>query len=175
MELNALLYNGLSVTLKRVHYRDPFWTFVVSYIYIYICVCVCVCVCVVGAVWLGVRVPIRARHFLSLNFDTFITVQDSKMNAVARTQLTFQMLTLLQLGSIFGPSYIYIYIYIHIYIYDLHLNIYIYIYMNDINNVNYKLDFISYADDTTLTSPLCSFTHGANNDVSHVWPRINSE
>ena len=47
---------------------------------------------------LGVRVPLRSRHFLSKIFDTFARtpVRVSKMNAVARAQLTFQMLTLLQ-------------------------------------------------------------------------------
>ena len=46
---------------------------------------------------------------------------------------------------------------------------------NDIHTVSNKLNFILYADDTTLTSPLCSFTHGAQNDVSHVSLQINSE
>ena len=50
-----------------------------------------------------------------------------------------------------------------------------YIYMNDIHTVSDKLNFILYADDTTLTSPLCSFTHGAHNDVSHISSQINSE
>ena len=35
------------------------------------------------------------------------------------------------------------------------------IYVNDIHTVSNKLNFILYADDTTLTSPLCSLTHGA--------------
>ena len=37
------------------------------------------------------------------------------------------------------------------------------------------MNFILYADDTTLTSPLCSFTQGAHNDVSHISLQINSE
>ena len=49
------------------------------------------------------------------------------------------------------------------------------IYVNDIHTVSNKLNFILYADDTTLTSPLCSFTHDAQNDVSHVSSQINSE
>ena len=49
------------------------------------------------------------------------------------------------------------------------------IYMNDIHTVSDKLNFILYADDTTLTSPLCSFTHGTHNDVSHISSQINSE
>ena len=49
------------------------------------------------------------------------------------------------------------------------------IYVNDIPTVSKKLKFILYADDTTLTSPLCSFTHGAENDVCNVSSRINSE
>ena len=47
--------------------------------------------------------------------------------------------------------------------------------MNDIHTVRKKLNFILHADDATLTSPLCSFTHGAENDVCHVSSRINSE
>ena len=43
------------------------------------------------------------------------------------------------------------------------------------HTVSNELNFILYADDTTLTSPLCSFTHGAQNDVSHVSSQINSE
>ena len=38
-----------------------------------------------------------------------------------------------------------------------------------------KLNFILYADDTTLTSPFWSFTHDAENDVCHVSSRINCE
>ena len=49
------------------------------------------------------------------------------------------------------------------------------IYVNDIHTVSNKMNSILYADDTTLTSPLCSFTHGAQNDVSHVSSQINSE
>ena len=49
------------------------------------------------------------------------------------------------------------------------------IYVNDIHTVSKKLNFILYADDTTLTSPLCSFTHGAENDACNVSSRINSE
>ena len=49
------------------------------------------------------------------------------------------------------------------------------IYVNDIHTVSNKVNFILYADDTTLTSPLCSFTRGAQNDVSHVSSQINSE
>ena len=47
--------------------------------------------------------------------------------------------------------------------------------MNDIHTISDKLNFIFYVDDTTLTSPLCSFTHGAHNDVSHISSQINSE
>ena len=47
--------------------------------------------------------------------------------------------------------------------------------MKDIHPVSDKLNFILYADDTTLTSPLCSFTHRAHNDVSHISLQINSE
>ena len=42
------------------------------------------------------------------------------------------------------------------------------IYMNDVHKVSAGLEFILYADDTTITSPLCSFTHGGNDDIGVV-------
>ena len=56
---------------------------------------------------LGVWVRWGSRHFLSQNFDTFTTtsVRVSKMNVVARAQLTFQMLTLLKNISWLGLTY----------------------------------------------------------------------
>ena len=47
--------------------------------------------------------------------------------------------------------------------------------MNDIHKVIANLKFILYADDTTITSPLCSFTHGGNDDISLVEALINLE
>ena len=49
------------------------------------------------------------------------------------------------------------------------------IYMNDIHTVSKNLNFIHYADDTTLTSPLCSFTYGGYHDINRVSTLINSE
>ena len=49
------------------------------------------------------------------------------------------------------------------------------IYMNDINTVSNNLNFILYADDTTLTSPLCSFTYGGYHDINRVSTLINSD
>ena len=49
------------------------------------------------------------------------------------------------------------------------------IYMNDIHTVSDNLNFILYADDTTLTSPLCSFTYGGHHDINRVSTLINSE
>ena len=49
------------------------------------------------------------------------------------------------------------------------------IYMNDIHIVSNNLNFILYADDTTLTSPLCSFTYGGYHDINRVSTLINSE
>ena len=49
------------------------------------------------------------------------------------------------------------------------------IYMNDIHTVSTNLNFILYADDTTLTSPLCSFTYGGYHDINCVSTLINSE
>ena len=49
------------------------------------------------------------------------------------------------------------------------------IYMNDIHTISNNLNFILYADDTTLTSPLCSFTYGGYHDINRVSTLINSE
>ena len=49
------------------------------------------------------------------------------------------------------------------------------IYMNDIHTVSNNLNFILYADDTTLTSPLCSFTYWGYHDINRVSTLINSE
>ena len=37
------------------------------------------------------------------------------------------------------------------------------------------MNFILYADDTTLTSPLCSFTYGGYQDINRVSTLINLE
>ena len=47
--------------------------------------------------------------------------------------------------------------------------------MNDIHTVSNNLNFILYADDTTLTSPLCSFTYGGYHDINRMSTLINSE
>ena len=49
------------------------------------------------------------------------------------------------------------------------------IYMNDIHTVSDKFSFIIYADDTTLISPLCSFSHCSHNDMNYVSTMINLE
>ena len=49
------------------------------------------------------------------------------------------------------------------------------IYMNDIHTVSNNLNFILYAHDTTLTSPLCPFTYGGYHDINRVSTLINSE
>ena len=41
--------------------------------------------------------------------------------------------------------------------------------------VSRNLNFILYADDTTLTSPICSFTQGGNTSISEISNLINSE
>ena len=46
--------------------------------------------------------------------------------------------------------------------------------MNDIHTVSNNLNFILYADDTTLTSPLCSFAYGGYHDINRVSTLINS-
>ena len=47
--------------------------------------------------------------------------------------------------------------------------------MNDINMSSQKLNFILYADDTTLTFPLCSFTHCDDFTTDSVSDAINRE
>ena len=49
------------------------------------------------------------------------------------------------------------------------------IYMNDIHTVSDKFSFILYADDTTLISPLCSFSHCSHNNMNYVSTMINLE
>ena len=49
------------------------------------------------------------------------------------------------------------------------------IYMNDIHTVSDNLNFILYADDTTLSCPMCSFTRECNGDIELVSILINSE
>ena len=47
--------------------------------------------------------------------------------------------------------------------------------MNDIHKVSANLKYILYADDTTINSHLCSFTHGGNDDFGLVTALINLE
>ena len=49
------------------------------------------------------------------------------------------------------------------------------IHMNDIHTISNNLNFILYADDTTLISPLCSFTYGGYHDINRGSTLINSE
>ena len=49
------------------------------------------------------------------------------------------------------------------------------IYMNDIHTVSDNLNFILYVDDTTLSSPMCSFTRGCNGNIELISTLINSE
>ena len=49
------------------------------------------------------------------------------------------------------------------------------IYMNDIHTVSNNLNFILYADDSTLSSPMCSFTRGCDGTIETVSTLINSE
>ena len=47
--------------------------------------------------------------------------------------------------------------------------------MNDIHTVSDNLNFILYAFDTTLSSPMCSFTRGCNGNIELISTLINSE
>ena len=47
------------------------------------------------------------------------------------------------------------------------------IYMNDINTVSEKFEFVLYADDTSLTTTICTFN--LDNDVKHLSNNINNE
>ena len=51
------------------------------------------------------------------------------------------------------------------------------IYMNDIHNVNSKFHAILFADDTNLTSTLCSFDVNIDNNCNslHLSTNINKE
>ena len=49
------------------------------------------------------------------------------------------------------------------------------IYMNDIHTVSDNLNFILYADDSTLSCPMCSFRRECNGDIGLVRILINSE
>ena len=49
------------------------------------------------------------------------------------------------------------------------------IFMNDIYTVSDNLNFILYVDDTTLSSPMCSFSSGCGGDVERVSIVINLE
>ena len=47
--------------------------------------------------------------------------------------------------------------------------------MTDIHTVSDNLNFILYADDTTLSSPMCSFTRKCDGSIDIVCTLINSE
>ena len=47
--------------------------------------------------------------------------------------------------------------------------------MNDIHTVSDTFSFILYADDTSLISPLCSFSHCSHNDMNYVSTMIHLE
>ena len=49
------------------------------------------------------------------------------------------------------------------------------IYMSDKHTVSDNLNFILYADDTTLSSPMCSFSGGCDGDIERVKILINLE
>ena len=49
------------------------------------------------------------------------------------------------------------------------------VYMDDIHTVSDNLNFIFYADDTTLSSPMFSFTRGCDGNIDIVSTLINSE
>ena len=49
------------------------------------------------------------------------------------------------------------------------------IYLSDIHSVSDNLNFILYPDDTTLSSPMCSFTSQCNINIKLASVLINSE
>ena len=49
------------------------------------------------------------------------------------------------------------------------------IYVNDTHSISDKLNFIDYADNTTLTSPLLAFTRGVNGSINTISSEMNKE
>ena len=49
------------------------------------------------------------------------------------------------------------------------------IYVNDMHSISDKFNFIAYADDTTLTSPLLTFTRGVNCNIDTISSKMNKE
>ena len=49
------------------------------------------------------------------------------------------------------------------------------IYVNDMHSISDKFNFIAYADDTTLTSPLLTFTRGVNCHIDTISSEMNKE
>ena len=49
------------------------------------------------------------------------------------------------------------------------------IYVNDMHSISDKFNFIAYADDTTLTSPLLTFTRGVNCNIDTISSEMNRE
>ena len=47
--------------------------------------------------------------------------------------------------------------------------------MNDIYTVSDDSNFVLYTDDTTLSSPMCSFSSGCDGDIERVVILINLE
>ena len=49
------------------------------------------------------------------------------------------------------------------------------IYVNDMHSISDQSNFIAYADDTTLTSPLLTFTRGVNCNIDTISSEMNKE
>ena len=47
------------------------------------------------------------------------------------------------------------------------------IYVNDIHSISDKFNFIAYADDTTVSSPLLTLTRGANGNIDKTSSEMN--
>ena len=89
-------------------------------------------------------------------FESYLTKRAQYVEFDGISSMTREIYTGVPQGSILGPLLFIIYI-------------------NDLPAATDSLDFILYADDTTLSSPICSFTHGGVSDINHVSDVINLE
>ena len=82
-------------------------------------------------------------------FESYLTNRTQYVNCNGISSSIRKIETAVPQGSILGP-------------------LLFMIYMHDIHTVSNNLNFILYADDTTLNSPMCSFTRGCGGNIDIV-------